>query len=194
MIPQNPPSQPPGYSKIASEGCSLDFQPLDGWNRRKALQGQLREFSSEEALRIENGLVKGLCSRRFRSMDSLAARLPQNKESSMKIRHLGTFRLGGEGKVWSENWLGYRDMFDYIHWTRQDCARHLRRFYGEPEYSAKIHRFRGSSVTEARMVLGIVTAWAECERVGQGTASPRSASPAKVTGTNGQRQANPSIP
>lgn len=142
----------------------MDFQPLEGWSRIKSLQGRLGKFSSEGTLRIAFGWVKGLDSRKFRSMDSLAARLPQNKDSSMKIRHLGTFRLDGEGKVWSENWLGYRDMFDYIHWTRQDCARHFRRFYGEPEYSAKIHRFRGSSVTEARMVLGIVTAWAECRR------------------------------
>jgi hypothetical protein len=96
----------------------------------------------------------------------------------MKIRHLGTFRLGGEGKVWSENWLGYRDMFDNIRWTRKDCARHYRRFFGEPAYSAKIHRFRGSSVTEARMVLGIVTAWAECERVGK-AGSGISQAPAK---------------
>lgn len=112
----------------------------------------------------------------------------------MRIRHLGTFRLGGEGKVWSENWLGYRDMFDYIHWTRRDCARHWRRFYGEPEYSAKIHRFRGSSVTEARALLGIVTAWAEYGRSVEGAANADSASPAKVTGTIGQRQANPPIP
>jgi hypothetical protein len=110
-------------------------------------------------------------------MDFLAARLPQNKESSMKIRHLGTLRLGGEGKVWSEDWLGYRDMFDNIRWTRKDCARHLRRFCGKPAYSAKIHRFRGSSVTEARMLLGIVTAWAECGRAGEGTASADSAAP-----------------
>lgn len=112
----------------------------------------------------------------------------------MKIRHLGTFRLGGEGKVWSENWLGYRDMFDYIHWTRQDCARHFRRFYGEPQYSAKIHRFRGSSVTETRMLLGIVTAWAECGRSVVPAVNGDLASPGKVTGTNGQRQANPPIP
>ncbi len=112
----------------------------------------------------------------------------------MKIRHLGTFRLGGEGKVWSENWLGYRDMFDNIRWTRRDCARHYRRFFGEPAYSAKIHRFRGSSVTEARMLLGIVTAWAECERVGQGSASADTPTPGKVTGTTGQRRANPPIP
>lgn len=96
----------------------------------------------------------------------------------MKIRHLGTFRLRGEGKVWSENWLGYRDMFDNIRWMRKDCGRHWRRFYGEPEYSAKIHRFRGSSVTEARMLLGIVTAWAECGRAEEqrsGVLKPKSA-------------------
>ena len=112
----------------------------------------------------------------------------------MKIRHLGTFRLDGEGKVWSEDWLGFRDMFDNIRWMRKDCGRHWRRFFGKPAYSAKIHRFRGSSVTETRMLLGIVTAWAECRRSVEGSASADSASPAKVTGPNGLRQANPSIP
>ncbi len=112
----------------------------------------------------------------------------------MKIRHLGTFRLDGEGKVWSENWVGYRDMFDIIRWTRKDCARHWRRFFGEPEYTAKIHRFRGSSVTEARMVLGIVTAWVECGRSVEGAAKADSDTPGQVTGTNGESPANPSIP
>ena len=151
------------------------------------------KFSSEAALRIGDGLVKGLDSRRFRSMDSLAARLPQNKEPSMKIRHLGTIRLDGEGKVWSEDWLGFRDMFDNIRWMRKDCGRHWRRFFGKPAYSAKIHRFRGSQ-TEARMLLGIVTAWAECGRSVEPAGKGDSASPGKVTGTNGQRQANPPIP
>lgn len=86
----------------------------------------------------------------------------------MKTCHLGTFPLVGVGKVWKEDWMGYRDLFDDIRWTRADCARHLPRFFGEPDYSATIHRFRGNTVGEARQLLGIVTAWVEYGRSIQG--------------------------
>lgn len=104
----------------------------------------------------------------------------------MKTCHLGTFPLVGVGKVWKEDWLGYRDLFDHIRWTRADCARHWRRFFGEPVYSATIHRFRGSSVTEARMLLGIATAWVEYGRSVEVQPKSVPATPEKVSGKGGQ--------
>jgi hypothetical protein len=59
---------------------------------------------------------------------------------------------------------GYRDMFENIRWMRSDCGPHWHRFLGEPACSAKIQRFRGNSVSEARWLLRIATAWAEYGR------------------------------
>jgi hypothetical protein len=80
MLPQNPPQSRLDTRKTLPKVPCWTFSR---WRRGAAINRSKCGSGSlvlRGLLRIASGLVKGLDSRRFRSMDSLAARLPQNKE------------------------------------------------------------------------------------------------------------------